>query len=244
MRKNLKACGQAVTGDATGVTLYSYYNSMRDNSLRKEMDDARLRAIEANERVNDLEKDSLLNQVPDARLDAIKAKFEVYKEKIDINYKDITELQDNANSKIEYEQYVRQLKNDTENSTNLIDKAIEILIEKKSKFWEGSDDWIKTIHDFYNQYTSFLDDLTLQQLASLSHLLAALFILICLFSIIVIIYSDFLLNYLKIEDKYPKLGKIIRYRKKFQQFYLFINLLLIIVTLFAIIFINYIALIQ
>ena len=64
-------------------------------------------------------------------------------------------------------------------------------------------------------------------------------ILILIINIISIIYSDFLLNYFKIEEKFPRLGRIIKYRILFQQYYLIINLLLIILTLLATIFINY-----
>lgn len=99
-------------------------------------------------------------------------------------------------------------------------------------------DLFNTILDFFNQFNTGLNELTLSQIGALSHLLASIFILLCLFSIIVIIYSDFLLNYLNIESKFPVLGKYIKIRKKFQRFYLFVNFLLIIITLLALIFVN------
>lgn len=84
-----------------------------------------------------------------------------------------------------------------------------------------------------------LSNLSTEQLGALSHLLAAIFILFCVFSIIIVIYGEFLLNYFKLEEKYPKLGRIIKLRRIFQQYYLFINFIFIIITLLAIIFINY-----
>ena len=43
----------------------------------------------------------------------------------------------------------------------------------------------------------------------------------------------------KIEEKYPKIGRIIQLRRKFQNYYLIKNILLIVITLLPIIYLNY-----
>lgn len=100
----------------------------------------------------------------------------------------------------------------------------------------GGDLW-QSIKDFVESWQGMLSSMPVEQLGF--HLLSALFILLCLITIIIIVYSEFLLNYLKIEEKYPRLGEFIKIRKAFQQYYLFINFMFILITLFSIIFINY-----
>lgn len=47
-----------------------------------------------------------------------------------------------------------------------------------------------------------------------------------------------LIKYFNLEEKFPKLAKIIQLRRKFQHYYLFMNTLIIIVLLTLIISIN------
>jgi hypothetical protein len=54
--------------------------------------------------------------------------------------------------------------------------------------------------------------LSTKQLGALTYLLAAISILFCLFTIITIIYI--LLNYLKTEEKYPRLVRFLEYKGK------------------------------
>ena len=115
----------------------------------------------------------------------------------------------------------------------------EILSIYKLSFNKFIDNDILTIiKKFIDNYSSFLNTLSLEQLGALAHITSSIFILMCLFSIIVIIFSDYLLNILKLEEKYPKIGKIIRLRKTFQKYYLILNFILIIVTLLAVIFVD------
>ena len=96
-----------------------------------------------------------------------------------------------------------------------------------------------SISSFFENLSNFISHLTFEQLLAVAHISSSIFIFILLFNIISVIYSDFLLNYLKIEEKYPKLGRIIKIRRMYQQYYLILNILLIIITLMATIFINY-----
>ena len=129
--------------------------------------------------------------------------------------------------------------NINENTSPLFLKAVGFL---NFNLIDGTKDFLNNIRDLFTKYINFLDTLSLHQLGSLANLLAAIFVLTCLFSVVYIIYSDLLLKYLKIEEKYPKIQKIIKLRRKFQHFYLLINFLLIILTLIAVIIVNYTAL--
>lgn len=113
-------------------------------------------------------------------------------------------------------------------------KAIELWYDYVNKLWSGN-----YINNQLENFRVLFSQLNFEQLWAISHIFSSVFILLCLMSIISVIYSDYLLNYLKIEDKYPKLGRIIKLRKMYQQYYLILNLLFIIITLMATIFINY-----
>ena len=77
-----------------------------------------------------------------------------------------------------------------------------------------------------------MSTLTLEQLGALAHLFSAFSILFSLISIITIVYSNMLLEFFKIEEKFPKLARYIRIRQKFQQYYLFLNFLIIIFIIY------------
>lgn len=114
--------------------------------------------------------------------------------------------------------------------SELVQKALDLCKNARNNLWDGN---------IFDNINSFYSQLTFEQLWAVSHICACIFIFILLFNIITIIYSDYLLKYFKIEDKYPRLGRIIRLRRLFQQYYLVINILLIIITLLATIFINF-----
>jgi hypothetical protein len=99
------------------------------------------------------------------------------------------------------------------------------------------------INDLFNNFISIyqeqiIPNLTLNQLGAIGHIFACIFILMCLLSLITIFYSDFLITNLNLEEKYPKLAKIIKLRKKFQQYYFILNSLGILLTSITIIYVN------
>lgn len=114
----------------------------------------------------------------------------------------------NPSSNIEFQSNSEKFSKEMDKSTELLQKAIRAgaagsallrtpsrLMEKGGKKKNNNSlldgDLFNTILDFFNQFNTGLNELTLSQIGALSHLLASIFILLCLFSIIVIIYSDF-----------------------------------------------------
>ena len=147
-------------------------------------------------------------------------------------------LLNNRVSASELESSVTIITEDISKSRSIIDKILDLYNSKNNEFMADISDWWTSFQNIMDSWNSILLDLSFEELGALAHITSSVFILLCLFSIIIIIYSDFLLIYLKIEDKYPKIGRFIRLRRKFQQFYLFINFMFIIIILLAIIFIN------
>lgn len=112
------------------------------------------------------------------------------------------------------------------------------LTEKLNSFIKKVENVSFDKNGFVGSVNDFLSGMSTLEISAITHISGAIFILFALFTIICIIYGDMLIIHFKLEERFPKLARFIRLRRKFQQFYLFLNFSLIIVVLFVIIFIN------
>lgn len=130
-------------------------------------------------------------------------------------------------------------------ATSIQKEIIELASRKiSSSNYTGGDSWINLIKDYFDNLQELFSHLSLEQLAALSHLLTSIFILLCMTTVISIIYGEFLLNYFKLEEKFPIIGRYIKIRRKFQHFYLFVNFFLIIAILLYVIYIDFSVLVR
>lgn len=140
---------------------------------------------------------------------------------------------ENDDDGIDSEGKVMSVRKSIDEGLKVVDKAMDSV--DKQEFVGNIGNYFM---EFMNSWNNYIASLDIFQLGIIAHIISCVFILLSLLNIIIIIYSDFLITYLKIEDKFPKIGGYIRLRKKFQQFYLFINLMCIILTLFALLFLD------
>ena len=91
---------------------------------------------------------------------------------------------------------------------------------------------------YLDSLQSFFDGLNYNQNLAMANILGSLFIIFTLFSIISIFYGEILITYFDLEKRFPKLSNFIQIRRKFQQYYLLINIGLIIIVLLLIIYVN------
>ena len=70
------------------------------------------------------------------------------------------------------------------------------------------------------------------------HLTGCLVILISLISLISVFYGNFLIDYLKIAERYPRFKKYIDLRLKFQHYFLWIDFFIILIVLVGIALVN------
>lgn len=118
----------------------------------------------------------------------------------------------------------------------MIEDFVSLFIDK-NKFI-GNGNLFPDIDLLIDKWNNLISNLSIEQLGAFAHLLSALTIFFCLSIIISIVYSDFLLKYLKIEEKYPKLTRILKIRKMFQHYYLLLNFIFIISILLGIVIVN------
>ena len=120
---------------------------------------------------------------------------------------------------------------------DIYDKTTDWLNNVKPKFL---DDFsvLDNINDLINNFKDYVTTLNVEQLLSLINILSACFILLSLFDIFLINLGNELIDYFALEDKFPKLAKFIRLRKKITKYNNIINYLIIILALLFIIYVN------
>lgn len=91
---------------------------------------------------------------------------------------------------------------------------------------------------YFDSFQSIIDGFNYEQNLAMSNILGSMFIIFTLISIISIFYGDKLIIFFNLENKYPKIAKFIQIRRKFQQYYLLMNIGLIIIVLLLIIYVN------
>ena len=89
-----------------------------------------------------------------------------------------------------------------------------------------------------------LYSLSFEQMVAVAHLSSAICMLVFLLSIISILFGDQLINYFKLEERFPKLSFILRIRRKLNKISLFISFSVIISILLSLIYINSLILIN
>jgi hypothetical protein len=145
---------------------------------------------------------------------------------------DVKETMTNEISKM-----IEELGVKTNSQTELINKATNALDEYiKSTFSGGSSS--KFFDDFWDKLNNFISNATAEQLGAVGHISMSFVVLLCLSSLVTVFYGDTLILKFKLEERFPRLAKFIQLRRKFQQYYFFWNVFIIVFILFFVIYIN------
>ena len=230
--KSIKASHAVVAAGATYLGYYSLWLQIKDrnnnpqtktlqyrlNSLQLEIQNLNIKINELEAQNASLSEDNLkcliflkkqmdeTNQI----IANIKSKLESFKELAEkntpVNDSEVLDTIDDLTSRIE-------------DSNNIVAKAMELWRNHSNSLWNGDG-----ISNLFDNFRTMLSQLSFEQLWSFSHIASSIFILLCLVSVISIIYSDYLLNYLKIEDKYPRLKRLINYYRKRSHIYITIEI--------------------
>jgi hypothetical protein len=93
------------------------------------------------------------------------------------------------------------------------------------------------IKDFIETYKNFVDQLSLEQLVALFNIIGFLMIFFTLISITTLLIGDYLIEKFKLNDKYPKIYKYIKFKqtlnKHYMMFYFIIFYIIVIVYILA-----------
>lgn len=123
---------------------------------------------------------------------------------------------------------------DIQNTYESVNNKFDLFINKINTILNNSNNKSQ----YLDSLQSFFDGLNYKQNLAIVHISGSLFILFCLFSIISIFYGEKLIIFFDLENRFPKIVKFIQIRRTFQQYYLIINIGLIVIVLLIIIYIN------
>lgn len=160
----------------------------------------------------------------------VKEQFKNKFEGIFANFKDsFTELQRTLINKNNYkkqgeEGYLEQMDEYYQKAVNKAATVVEKDYNEMVQMVENSDQNNYALSDIFSNLSAFFDSLTHEQLGAFIHLIGSYIIISATISIIFIFYGDFFIIKFKLEEKYSKLARFIKIRRKFQQYYLLISI--------------------
>nr|YP_010192439.1 hypothetical protein LK379_mgp13 [Amanita sinensis]QZN08176.1 hypothetical protein [Amanita sinensis] len=234
-RNILKTYLNSLGAFASLATLHSYFNQLDDKKLQDKLSSLEKQNKILETKINDSKIEDLQSEILKSKLDLLKINFKECNlnsnREIEL-LKSIDTKSTDFQNKIEY--HTNNFIKENESTQNLIDEFLTLFIDKDKFIGNGFPD----INILFDKWNNILSNLTIEQLGAVSHIFSALTILLCLFTIISIVYSKFLINSFKLEEKYPKLSRILKIRKMFQHYYLILNFIFIISILLGIIIVN------
>ncbi|SRR6266576_5039148 len=210
-----------------GVSL-SIYNTATTpstvQSLRDNLDVERIQNSKLIEKVNNLisenESNSKLENI-------IRKSFENNDNKIEI-------LNSKVNQLIETKSYEENTIIEINNSMKDINKDLTEVIDKIDETLRSS----IIDADIINTMISYINSLNYFQSLAISHLFLIILISILLIDLMTIYFGDYLIEKFNIKSKYPRIHKFIQLRRKFQRFYLILDLTIIFIMLIILSILN------
>lgn len=124
-----------------------------------------------------------------------------------------------------------ELQNNINKTSEIVDKINEIITESTTNNLLGFDQLSEIIN-------KLLLPLNTVQKSLICNILTLLLISYLLWDILIIFYSDKLINYFNIENKYPRLFKWLFWRRKFQDYYIRINAIFVILMISILMFLD------
>jgi len=137
-----------------------------------------------------------------------------------------------------YNKYKEQIDNTFQKANSKANEIIDILNNTKDNFRVDN-----PILKLINDYKEYLDSLNNIELCLIKNITTSLFIFACITTILSSILGNYLIDRFSLELRFPKLSTIIKWRVKFQNYYIIINSIFIIIAIIPLIFTNIIALI-
>jgi hypothetical protein len=127
------------------------------------------------------------------------------------------------------------------NNSIAIDNSV--ILRELNNFRHGSggsksNQYIENIDRLWNDFNTWIQSLDYYHSVAIVNIMGLGLILLSLLQIIFIFYGTVILDYLKLETRYPKLAKFIQLRRTLQQFYLLLNICIIAIVSIIMLFFN------
>jgi len=224
------------TSVASAAIIAGYYSQYTDETLKKNYVKIQKENEILRNQINELKMDELKNELAKSKVETLKSSLEICNNKISNEVEQINKLE--ANNYELLEPHLKNINKEDDNINSTINEIIEIFNAISNKFF-GDSNLIEKFKLFINKWNDFISSLNLEQVGLVAHITTSIFIIVCLFNILSVLMSDFLIKYFELEIKFPKLSIFLQLRRKFQTYYLILNFLLIFITLITLIYIDF-----
>jgi len=108
----------------------------------------------------------------------------------------------------------------------------------REDFMPNSDSSTNII-SYFNNYGSSLSELSSNEIGHLFHVIYAILVIFCALDITMLLYGNYLITRFAIETRFPRFSRILRLRKKLVNFNLATLIIVLFVSSFFVIFMNY-----
>jgi hypothetical protein len=245
LKKVLDNCGKVFSVTVGILSMDGYFRNINDTTLKYRLLEEQDKNQRLSLEIQELSKFENKLEVADVKFNILDADLNEFSNNVTHESNFIKEINSKLKNPDLNQNDLSVLNNDlvhhVENINNELKLSNNILTDIKDlieKLIGGGSDSNSNFINYKIELNNFLSTLSTQQLGALGHLSLSIFILLCIISVITIIYGDYLIRYLKLEEKFPKIARFIQLRRKFEHFYLLLNLSLIIIILLYIIYIN------
>jgi len=233
------------------MTVDGYRRTVLSDNVTKRYENATKELESTNTKLDNLYSELIEKKQNVSMLDtkdvAIRSRIEELLESFRKSIERIKEYRENANESHNNQSIIEAIQKEAEKIVERISCEIEELTVTKIRKSVELEDILKNISNdsnnqlldnFIENWNSLLSNLSTAQMGALGHILLAIGIYYSAVNIATAFYGDKLIVYFKLEDKYPRLAKWIRYRRTYQQYNITLNLIIIISIAIYIIFVN------
>ena len=129
-----------------------------------------------------------------------------------------------------YNYYLKHFKEAQERAMDLQDKMDKFIDDVKNSNF--------IMEDWYESFKEYLLTLSIDQTFALLHIIFFVTMLLLVYNIIIIFYSDLIIKYFSLESKYPSFARFIELRRKFQTYYMSLNIIVLLLIIFLLLILN------
>nr|YP_009710735.1 hypothetical protein [Amanita phalloides]QFZ98684.1 hypothetical protein [Amanita phalloides] len=231
-----------ITYLGTAATFYVVNLSLNDIKLKENYLKSQQEEEEQSEglvkQIHDLKIEGFQNEINKLKFENLKNNLEIYMNKYKEQFESLKNKTDGINTTdVKLNSDLEALNKQGENIVKIVEDINKLLNDQIEKFL-GDNNLFELLLNLYNNWMIMLSNLNLHQLIALAHLMSGIFLLYNLFNIIFILFGEFLINYFKLEEKFPRMAIFIKLRKKLQRYYLILIIFLMISILLLMIYTN------
>lgn len=116
------------------------------------------------------------------------------------------------------------------------EKLVDFLKKSKENF--SPSDIFEQYEHFVENFKNYLSTLSIEQTFAFLHIIFFIVMIILVYNIAIVFYSELFIKYLSIDNKYPKFARFIEIRRKFQRYYMTWNLIVLLIILIILLLLN------